>query len=83
MQKRAASWSQSSSVDLFNKFQWFPIYKEIKIAKSVLTYKRLQASTAPYTADSLKLNNEVNSRKTRYPSINVISPKFTRMTEKR
>jgi len=86
LQKRAArvicyAHNQASSVHLFNKLNWIPLYEEIKIAKCCIVYKRINNNVPAYIEDSLKLNNQVHSRNTRYCNSNLICAKYNRKTE--
>ena len=86
LQKRAArvicnAHNQASSVHLFNKLNWIPFYEEVKIAKCCIAYKRINNKVPIYIEDSLKLNNQVHSRTTRYCNSNLICARYNRKTE--
>ena len=86
MQKRAArvicnAHGQASSVELFNRLQWVPLYEGAKIAKCCLAYKRVKNNVPAYIEDSLKLNSDRHTRTTRYSNINFICPRYNRETE--
>jgi len=86
LQKRAArvisdADNQTSSVKLFNRFQWPPFDEESKIAKCFVAYKHIKREVPLYTEGSSILDSHQHNRATRYSNTNFICPRFNRMTE--
>ena len=86
LQKRAArvilyADRQASSVVLFNKLHWIPLYEQCNIDKCSILYKRVHGSLPNYLDDHLVINQKRHSRNTRYANFNAICPKYKRETE--
>ena len=68
--------ARASSVPLFNRFHWLPFYNETRIAQFSIPFKRIQLTVSKYLIESLRLNNSMHSRNTRFSKCNFISPRF-------
>ena len=86
IQKRAAkiildAEKTAPSVGLFNTLKWVPFYAESYVNRCVLIYKRLNGNTPEYINDLLIRNSDTHNRSTRFCNINLMCPRFKRITE--
>ena len=84
-QKRAArilpGEPRASSVALFSSLHWIPFYKDSRIIKSLNLHKRVHGEMRCYLENSIVVNRQRRSLKTRYSNSNIISPKYKRETD--
>jgi len=86
LQKRAAkiildAEKTAPSVGLLITLKWVPFYAESYVNRCVLIYKRLNGNTPEYINDLLIRNSDTHNRSTCFCNINLMCPRFTRITE--
>ena len=88
LQKRAARIILSAekttpSKTLFNGLHWIPFTDELFIRRSSIVYKRVKVSSncSVYINSMLMRNSDIHNRETRFSKINMICPRYNRITE--
>ena len=72
------------SIILFNTLNWLPFTRQSHIKRNILVYKRVNSNviTSNYIDRILCRNSDIHERETRYSSMNLMFPRFTRKTER-
>ena len=69
---------------LFNTLNWLPFYKESTIKRNTLVFIRINSKyyVPEYLRSSLVRNCDLHNRVTHYSSLNLVSAKYKRETER-
>ena len=88
LQKRAAriildADRTTPSIILFNTLNLLPFTRQSQIKRNILVYKRVNSNviTPNYVDLFLCRNSDIHERETRYSSMNLMCPRYTRKTE--
>ncbi|KXJ26086.1 putative RNA-directed DNA polymerase from transposon BS [Exaiptasia diaphana] len=86
LQKRAArvilnAEPQARSVPLFNQLGWIPYYRDVYINRCSTVLGRLNKSSPEYMNNILIRNCDRHNRQTRFALLNLMCPKFSKVTE--